>query len=308
MSDAAARRVPRNEPLTPANLHPAPGTALEVVDFGDEASAGLEGMSMDEQLTPFLRMLQGLSPELNPTKAEHVPGAQLGMIINSATREAYSGSEGLDIVVCAREHNYGLWIPRDLGGGFRGAVPADDPLVTATLARAVAKYGSSGKFKLPRYRDGRWSDDPARTRDTDEAVELVETGQLYVLYGPPGALDDTTAARAIVAMTSTALPVYQGLMTRHNSWRWRQPDGTMKPAQLWSYRHRLTTRADKNAKGEYFVWSLVLAPPATTYREALIARDDPIFEMGREFYQLHRSGGVKADFESGAADAEAPPF
>jgi hypothetical protein len=319
MSDAKrAQRAPEDkEPL--ALSVPITGTALEVMDFGEDAGAGLEDMGMDEQLTPFLRMLQSNSPQLNRAKAEYVPGAAMGMILNTATGEAY---EEVDVVVCAREHHYGQWIPRDLGTGFRGAVPPDDPLVRATLARMTARYGSSAKFKFPRYRDGKWTDDPPRTRDTDEAIELVETGQLYVLYGPAGDLTDATASRAILAFTSTSMPTYQSFLTRHANWKWRQPDGRMLPAALWMYRWRLKTLPDKNSKGEYFVWNLQLAPsppewvprldPVTgttlpyTYRDAIIPVDDPVRKMGREFNALYRSGQVKVDYEAAAANEREP--
>lgn len=307
MSDTA-RRVPRHaeEPKTPLGLGvPATtGTALEIRDFGDEAGAGAEGLTGAEQLTPFLRMIQGLSPEINPAKAEHVAGAQMGMILNTATKEVWPGSEGLDVILCAREYGYGFWIPRDLGSGFRGMYPADDGLVRETLGRMTTKYGSSARFKMPRYREGRWSDEPPRTRDTDEAIEIVETGQFYALYGPHGDLNDGTASRAILSFTSTAIPVYQGVITRWTSWKWRQPDGRMVPAQLWSYPWHLTTRAQSAGPGkDFFNWNLQLALPAggLTYRDAILAPDDPLFALGREFYRSYREGAVKADYEAPAA-------
>ena len=296
--------IDNTEKLTPPEKGKLPatvGTALEVRDFGDDAGAGSEDLGLGEVLTPFLRMLQGLNPELNPSKAEHIPGAVLGQIINTATKELYGT---VDAVICSRSYHYGLWIPRDTGGGFRGALPPSDKLVRDTLARMNAKYGSSGKFKMPRYRDGRWTDDPPRTADTDEAVEMVETGQYYLLYDTAGELSAATAKRAIIAFTSTALPVYQGVNTRHASWTWQQPDGQRRPAPLWAYRWRVGSRPDKNNKGEFFVWNFTLAPPAETYREALIERDDPIYTMGREFYDLVQSGTVKPDYDAPAADAD----
>lgn len=285
------------------------GTDLEVVDFGDDAGAGTEGASLDEQLTPFLRMLQGLSPEINPGKGEYVPGAQMGMILNTASLELFDGKAGLDVVVCAREHAYGQWIPRDLGSGFRGNLSPDDDLVRATLARLSKKYGASAKFKMPRYRDGRWTDEPPRTRDTDEPVELVEAGQLYVLYGPPGELDAGSASRAIISMTSTAMPVYQSWFTRHNSYKWLQPDGRKLPGPIWMYRWRLTTQLTKNNKGEFFIWALNLAPPAQSFREARLLPNDPLYLAGREFNQLFQQGAIKADYEAASGDdPDAPPF
>ncbi len=48
-------------------------------DFGAEAGAGFEGTRLEEQTVPFLRMAQGLSPELNnPGKGEHIPRVGAG--------------------------------------------------------------------------------------------------------------------------------------------------------------------------------------------------------------------------------------
>lgn len=299
-SSSAAEEQRKVVPTTPNG---AVGTALEVVDFGEDQGAGLEGLGLDEQLTPFVRMLQGLSPQLNPGKAQYAPGAKLGMLINTATGEIY---DAIDVVICAREHVFGQWIPRDLGEGFRGNLPPDDALVRQTISRMAAKYGASAKFKLPRY-DGktrRWSDEPARTKDTDEEIELVESGQLYVIYGPAGALDENTAQRAIVAMTSTSFPVYQSILTRHNSWKWLQNDGRMLPAPLWTYRWRFSAAATTNASGqEFFIWNAKLAPPAENYREARLLPTDPLYAAGKEFNRLFREGAVKADYDAAASAA-----
>lgn len=266
--------------------------ALAVVDFGDDAGAGFEHVRLEEQTTPFLRMAQGLSPEINPGKGEYIRGLSLGDIFNTASREVYRGSEGLECVFCFRDYHYGSWIPRDLGGGYRGAISPEDPLVREVQTRMLQKYGSSGRFKMPRYRDGRWTDEPARTRDTNEAVELIETGQLYLLYSQ-GVLTADTAQRAIIAFTSTALPVYNRYVTRHNNALWPQPSGRRAPAPIWAYKWHLVTFQDKNSKGEYFNWKLELAPQGASFMEALYARDEPeLFQMARDFHYLAKSGGV----------------
>lgn len=288
-----------------------PEQALAVTDFGDDAGAGMEGTRLEEQTTPFLRMAQGLSPELNPGKGEYIRGLALGMLFNTATREVYPGVPGVEAVVCGKDYHYGLWVPRDLGGGFRGAVPPEDPIVRSTIARMTEKYGSSARFKLPRYKDGRWTDDPARTRDTDEPVELVETGQLYVLYAPDKITADN-AQRAIIACTSTALPAYSRYITRHMNALWPQRNGGRKPAPIFAYRWRFTTFQDKNNRGEFYNWKIDLSPPGATFLEALYAREDPeLFAMAREFFSLVRAGAVKPDESASAAavdDPEHVPF
>jgi hypothetical protein len=165
-------------------------TALQVVDLGEDAGAGTEDLRTEELLTPILRILQKGSPEVDPAMSEYNEDLRAGMIYNIATQEAYAGKTGIEMVVCARDYHYGMWVPRDLGGGFRGMLRPEDPAVRQGLAK-------HGKFKkLP------------HTTEEGEQVELVETIQLYVLYAEDH-LTDHNAQRAIVAFTSSALPVVQ---------------------------------------------------------------------------------------------------
>jgi len=282
-------------------------------DFGEDAGAGFENTRMEEQRTPLLRMAQGLSPELNPAKGEYIRGLALGMIFNTATREVYDGREGLECVFCWKDYGYGQWIPRDLGGGYRGMLSPDDALVRATISRMAEKYGSSARFKMPHYRDGQWSDEPARTRDTNEAIELVETGQLYALYAPNGELSADNYSRAIIPFTSTAMGAYTGYVTRHSNALWPQRDGTRKSAPIFAYRWRLTTFGDKNGKGEFSNWRIDLVPPGGSFIDALYAKNDPyLHHAARAFFTLCKTGIVKPDDTAAPAadraDSEDVPF
>lgn len=267
------------------------GGALVAMDLGEDAGAGMEDLSMAEQLTPFLRILQKGSPQVDESMgaADYNPDLKAGMIYNTATQEAFDGRAGVEVVVAARDYHYGMWIPRDSGGGFRGMLRPDDPVVR----NGIARYG---RFKRL----------PHSTPD-GEAVELVETIQLYILYAERE-LSDMNAQRAIVSMASTSLPVAQAYLTRHNSARYRQPDGRVLPAQLWSYRWRFSLIPQQNASGSWFNWKIDLLPLGAKFPEALIPRTDPLFARGREFYTLFKSGGVKTDQEQGAAGAAGVPF
>jgi hypothetical protein len=282
-------------------------------DDDADAGLGLEDLSANEQVTPFLVMLQGLSPQLNPSKAQYVRGASLGDIVDSGTQEVYPGAEGVDILVCARWYGYKMWIPRDLDGGFRGDLLESDRLVRDTIARMAEKYGPKGaRFNMPRY-DGKtrkWSDPPAIHPETGEEIELQETGQLYVIYAPPGHLASRERVRrAIVNFKSTSLSAYTGHLARHNGWTWPTSRGE-QPAALWRYKYRLTTIDSNNAKGEFKVWQTHLAPPATTYHEADYRNEDPdLYRMGHEFYDLFKTGGVKVDQAAErVADSEEIPL
>lgn len=303
MSDHPHHRV---EEADPRNL-PVSANGAIIPFSEEEMGAGFEGTRMEEQTVPFLRMAQGLSPELNPGKIEHIPGLSLGMIFNTATRERYPGQPGLQYIACAKDYGYGKWIPRDLGSGFRGMVTPDDTLVRTTMARMVQKYGSSARFKFPRYKDGKWSDEPPRLSDTGEVVELVETGQVYVLYGL-APLTYENARRAVVAFTSTALGTYTGWVDRHRAQLWPQRSGPPREAPIYAYLWNLSTFLDKRGTNEFFNWRVDLAVPGD-YLKSLYAGANPeLFAMAKDFYAQVRGGLVRADDTAGApADNQAPP-
>lgn len=284
-----------------------------VVQDMEDAGLGFEENSQNEQITPFLRLLQGLSPQINPRKAEYVQGAALGQILNTGTGEVFDGEAGIDGIFCYKSYHYGMWIPRDLGGGFRGMLRPDDQLVVDTLARMDEKYGhGSGRFNMPRYRDGRWTAVPPQHPDSREEVELVETAQLYGLFARPGELtSEGDAFRAIIAFTSTSFPVYQSWNSRHSGWLWPRkptPDDprTKAPAHIFYYKWHLTAVGVKNAKGEFMNWRIERHHPERSYREAGYMDQDPaLYGMARDFFDLVRGGSVKVDQEAGA-DEEIP--
>jgi hypothetical protein len=298
-------KMPEEEHKLPAATGNGGAVApLDPTDFGEDAGAGFEGTRMEEQTVPFLRMAQGLSPELKPDKGEYIPGLAMGMIFNTSTREKYPPT-GIEFIACRKEYGYGQWIPRDLGSGFRGMVSPDDPLVRETMSRMTAKYGSSARFKFPRYKADRggWSDEPPRTRDTQEAIELVETGQLYVLYaGEPPTLTFENAKRAVVAFTSTALGAYTGYNDKHLAQKWPQHAGPPAIPPIYAYKWRLTTFLDKRGSNEFYNWRVDLATQGD-YLKSLYARDNPeLFAMAKEFFAQIKAGAVRADDTAGVAD------
>jgi hypothetical protein len=301
---APERAIPR---LSPEREEP--GTALAVVE-GDALDAD-ESSRIEEQVTPFLRILQALSPQCVEGEPAWLEAARPGMLYNTATQELYRAvppnGEGVELVICAKDYHYGAWIPRDEGGGFRGIFSPDDPLVEETKARMVKKYGQSGRFRFPRKRDGRWTDDAPTLADTGEEVELVETGQVYALYGAP-TLTAANAQRVIVAFTSTQLPVYQGWWTRHTSWRYELEKGKPPTAlQPYAYRWRLRTVSQTNKKGTFFNYDLKLADPAGPV-PSMVKRTDSLYELARQFRTEYRAGQVKADYDSAAKTDDEVPF
>src|SRR5215469_7120968 len=177
--------------------------------YMDDYGAGTEGTAPEEQVVPYLVMLQGLSPQLDSGDPKFIKGAALGNIVNTATEEFYDGREGRDVIVCARYYHYGMWIPRALDGGFRGALLPNHQLVKDTIARMEERYGpKSGRFHMPKMdqKTRQWSDVPPQHPESGEDIELIEAAHLYILYGAPGHLtSENEVQRAIVGFKSTSL-------------------------------------------------------------------------------------------------------
>ena len=119
-------------------------------DYGMDAGVGMEGAKADEFLIPFFRILQTNSPEVDEGDGKYIHNARPGMILNTATREAYDGKVGIGFVISARDHNFIEFIPRSAGSGFVDVWSPDDPrlpkLREIQLERAARR--GFGKLKL----------------------------------------------------------------------------------------------------------------------------------------------------------------
>lgn len=107
-------------------LAEAQAGTLVTMDFAADAGtdSGMEDMTSEDVTLPFLRVLQQLSPQLNPSKPEYMKEAQAGMFYNSATNELL-GTE-IQVIPCVYQRLFLEWEPRKMGGGFVGEVSMAD--------------------------------------------------------------------------------------------------------------------------------------------------------------------------------------
>ena len=84
-------------------------------DMFKGVETGFEGTNSETFRTPFMKILQAMSPELKKSDPNFVPGAQMGTFCNSATKEVH---ESLDIIVLKVDHSLLVWKPSR--GGFVG--------------------------------------------------------------------------------------------------------------------------------------------------------------------------------------------
>jgi hypothetical protein len=101
------------------------------------AGTGLDTITTDDIATPRLKVLAQMSPEL-----EEIEGAKAGMILNSVSKKAYSGQDGINVVVCGYEKVWLEW--QDRGKGSSAPVN----IYSAVDKPANAVRGDDGKFRL----------------------------------------------------------------------------------------------------------------------------------------------------------------
>lgn len=186
--------------------------------LAESRGEGLEDMSSDDYALPFLKLLQGLSPEVDPQEDSYIDGARPGMIYNSVTRELYDGGEGLEVIPVHIRSLVIEWAPRTEGGGF------------------VAEY---------------------RNREEAQSFvtpgnELKDTITYTVLYRPYGT--DREYQPALLGMESTKLKVARTWNSQLSMLKVPvEIDGELvrvKP-DIYMTRWRLTSVRQENARGKF---------------------------------------------------------
>lgn len=256
---------------------------LSVPDYGDYAGAGLEGVSQDEMLVPFLRILHYQCPQIDETDGAFIDGARPGMILNTATNQVINGTkDGMIIVPTFREHVYVEYTPRTAGGGFAGVWTPDDERLPALKRQFGGPTGQVfGKMML------------------DNGNELTESYQLYGIGSPKEDPDDVW--RFIISFTSTQMRKYKSFVTAMNGQRGNPP--------LFAFRWQLNSVPEENKKGKYFGWRMV--PVGGSFNAARMAPTDDLFQTAAGFYEMLRGGKARANYEAsggGSDDGEGGPI
>jgi len=193
------------------------------------ATAG-EGASFDssEMQIPFVRLLQAMSPQLNKRNAEYIEGSQQGDAFNNVTFQIWEGEKGIQVIPCYQCTKYLEFVPRDLGGGFKGEIAATDPVLTKTTR-------SGSKEMLP------------------NGNELVKSDQHFVLIVE----EDGSYQPAVVDMKSTALKVSRRWKTQIAMQKVKHPkSGAMVTPAVFATIWRLRSVEESNDQGTWNNWAI----------------------------------------------------
>lgn len=244
-------------------------------DILDMAGVGAAFDSSELQI-PFVRVAQALSPQINKKKPEYIDGLSNGDAFNNLTGQVWKGEEGLIVVPCYQTTKYLEFVPREQGGGFRGEIAPNDPVLQRTTR-------NGGKEVLP------------------NGNELVKSDQHFCLIVDP----DGMTQPVVVDMKSTQLKVSRRWKTQIAMTKVKHPStGAIFTPPVFATLWKLTTVEETNDKGDFFNWSVE--------KVGTVESRDLLLEA-KAFRESVQRGEVKAQAEdhapaSSAAGEDGIPF
>lgn len=243
-----------------------------------DAGAGTSS-SADDNIVPFIVLLQDMSPEVKKRNPEYVEGAEPGMLMNKATKKLYASddaqSEALKLPLLifqpvAFDRAIIQWVPRIDGGGF---VARHE--LTGTVEDTMKRIGA----KQMEVTDER-GDKKLVWRSGDGKHDLIDTRYHYgnILE------DDGTLVPAVIGMSSTGHTASREWMTLMTQ-KIRVGDRLIVPPS-WVKKYEVHSKAKTNAKGDFFVF---------TVDDDGFIEDAQIRAAGKELNEAFGKGTIKAD-------------
>ena len=259
----------------------APAGALAA--YGKYAGRGFEGTTSEDLVTPFVKLLQGLSPEIT----DGMEGAKIGMFFNTASQELIPGNEGIVCVPIKKIHHFVEWRPREAGGGFVGI----HSINSKEVAAAIALNGGNrfGKLKTP-----------AKDKDGQDSGfnDLIESHDVFVML-----LDETgtrpTGETAVVAFTSTKIKPCKQWWTKIYTLKMPNlPDGNPAPRPpLFAFRTRIVAFKDpRTSKGVFF--NVRCDPFVEGNWFGSLVQDEAVLDTAVGYLEAFERGTVKPNYEA----------
>jgi len=251
-----------------------------------DAGAGVSTASEDNIL-PFVVLLQDMSPEVKKRDPEYVEGAEPGMYLNKATKQLYAGDEvtakrtgkpRLEFQHCMLSKEVVEWVPREQGGGLVARHQ-----IVGTVEDTMRKLG--GKQGNDPANPARWS--------TSRSTELLETryhfGQI---------LTGDVPQPAVIAFKSTGHTASKQWNTLMGGFKIIDPttkkpmiiNGEVRPMASWYRRYIIGSKPRENNKGSFYV---------TTVDDGGKIEDRGLLAAGKTLHEGAKAGLIKASTDEG---------
>lgn len=209
------------------------------IDFSADADEFGANYSQEQMTTPFLNILNALSPQVTRGKAEFIKEAQVGQLFNTVTKELYDGEKGINLILSSFKESFIEWIPRNEGGGFVGEydVMTGVKAITETDVNFNAVIQTGSPVGTP----GHW---------------LVQT---HTRLGAIVSDDHSSWSPVVLSLSNSGLKASKNLNARHKLMDWKNPAtgeaGALgkcpMPLILWKLKTKLAT--NKNGDS-WFTW------------------------------------------------------
>lgn len=236
----------------------------------EDAGTGFEEATRESYATPFLVVLQDLSPQVKSKMPGYIKGAEPGMIFDTVSQKFYPN---VRVIPCHYSQAVIEWIPRDKGGGFVAAHSVTDG--AKLLAQAVRE---KSKNVLP------------------NGHELQLTAQHFVLL----LNEDGTATGALIAMKSTQLKYSRRWMTSMKAAPFIEVAGAMHAPAMFDYSYKLDSMEEANEDGSWWSWDITDRQRVVSDKSNFTATEAAIYRQAREFRGAMAAGRAKVDWESAA--------
>jgi len=264
---------------------------LIAADMMDEliadAGAGIS-TSADDNIVPFIVLLQDMSPEIKKRDPNYVEGAEAGMFMDRSSHKLWAGDAAmaertglpeLQFQHCYFDHAIVEWVPRTDGGGFVARHSLQGATVDDTMHRLGAR-------QIPDPQDP----NKMNWKSADGTHDMIDTR-----YHFGNIVNDGTPKPAVIAFSSTGHTASRQWMTAMKDFKITDREGKIFTPPAWARKYTLGSKPRENKKGSFFV---------ATVADGGWIREDALRAAGKELHDGAKAGTITASTnEAGTGEA-----
>jgi hypothetical protein len=240
--------------------------------FEADAGVGLENMGQDDLALPFLKILGGMSKELDDLEE-----ARKGDIYNTVTGKVYKGKEGVNVIPVAYQRRFIQWAPLGSGTGAPVAI-----YVPGEARPETKRSETDHKDYL--------------TDGSEQYIE--ETHQHFVVL----INEDGSTETALIALKSTGLKKSRKWNSMIASLTVQGKNGPFTPPRF-SHVYHLKTILEENSKGSWHGWEISRVGPV---------QEMNLYNKAKDFNASIQAGDVDVkhqdDSTGGGMPSDEVPF
>lgn len=242
------------------------GVPMELADqFEQDSGAGTEDATMRDQIIPFYRIIQSLSPQRKKSDpVNFIKEAEEGDLINTATKELFKSEEGIHVLMVDFARRYTEWKPREKGGGLVADYGDDETCFT----KRKAKPNEKGRMITP------------------EGHEIIESGNHFCIRIDPetGNILD----RGVFSMSSTYRKKSREWITTIKNIQIANSKGKLfNPASFYMVYH-VKTVLQSNQQGEWYNYHIEPFKPVVELPGGM-----DLYLAAKKFHEEIRKGTVQ---------------